>query len=359
MEDYGMTITYDGEKNKILCQGIIKDYPIGGLVCEYARLEPAELKEVLDSYPKRESVRNIENLVEAMDWLQNKLLERYPPVIALMCLTEFNSTIFELVNMAPEEITQKLHEANEVVEAKQVRQYILKNTGADKFCVDTIGGVFSYCYFAFALQYILFKGAFHILFCTEVDETNKTEFAQHQKKVEVILNFYGIDAIKVQQIGFRIINIEGELVSSYTIQSSLSLLLFETAHMIEKEAKIVKCKNCGHYFVVKGRTNSLYCDYPSPQNPNKTCKEIGAQIAMAEKMKNDEATHLYRTLYMRYKMLQKRHPNDATYPEVLKRLVNEAKEWRKKIKNNPDKRNEYIDWIKAFDKREFTKRKRK
>jgi hypothetical protein len=38
---------------------------------------------------------------------------------------------------------------------------------------------------------------------------------------------------------------------------------------------IKKCENpeCGKYFVVKGRSNKIYCDYPAPQNPKLKCSD--------------------------------------------------------------------------------------
>ena len=45
--DIGLRVEYDGKKNVVLAGEIIKEYPIGGLMCEYARLRPIELKEVI------------------------------------------------------------------------------------------------------------------------------------------------------------------------------------------------------------------------------------------------------------------------------------------------------------------------
>lgn len=70
---------------------------------------------------------------------------------------------------------------------------------------------------------------------------------------------------------------------------------------------------------------------------------------MSEKLKNDEATHLYRKIYMRNKMLQKRHPDDQKYPAILRNLVSEAKMWRKKLKQDPKVYSDYLKWVKQFD----------
>ena len=44
----------------------------------------------------------------------------------------------------------------------------------------------------------------------------------------------------------------------------------------------------------EGRSDAVYCSYPSPQNIKKTCKEIGTQVARANKEKSDITTKGYR-----------------------------------------------------------------
>ena len=33
--DFGLAVTYNGKSYTLLCEGIVKDYPVGGLICEY------------------------------------------------------------------------------------------------------------------------------------------------------------------------------------------------------------------------------------------------------------------------------------------------------------------------------------
>lgn len=365
MLDRGMTVEFDGKKNTILCQGIVKDYPIGGMICEYARLKPTDLKEIFDSYPDRNSERTTKNIIKALKWLTERMVKEFDPVIALMCLTECTTGMDNLIVGTQKDLKWLLDSANENVANDAMKQYILRDTGDSKFQVDTIGGVLSYCYYITSMQYVIFKHAFFTLmrYEEEEEEGGKTESHNEDEKiVSNLFDFYTSNSLSIQHINFKIVLIEGKFCSLYTIGSSLSLLLFELAHILDENdkndnvVKIQKCKNCGNYFVINGRSDSKYCDYPSPQNRNKSCKEIGAQIAMSEKLKNDEATHLYRKIYMRNKMLQKRHPNDKKYPAVLKQLVTGAKRWRKKIKENPEVYPDYMNWIKQFDhKNEFSK----
>ena len=42
-------------------------------------------------------------------------------------------------------------------------------------------------------------------------------------------------------------------------------------------------------------------------------------------------TKEYRKVYMRYKMLMRRHPEEESYEEQFNRLTSEVKEWRNKL----------------------------
>ena len=111
---------------------------------------------------------------------------------------------------------------------------------------------------------------------------------------------------------------------------------------------VTKCANCGEYFVPEGRVDVIYCGYPSPQDPKRICKDIGAQVTRANKEKNDIATKEYRKVYMKYKMLTIRHPENREAKKRFEKLMSEIKEWRKKLKNGTSSTEEFLDWLKKF-----------
>lgn len=120
------------------------------------------------------------------------------------------------------------------------------------------------------------------------------------------------------------------------------------AHCDEQNVTFVKCANCGRYFVPDGRKDMIYCPYPASFNSTKTCREIGAQRAFANKAKKDAVTGQYRKLYMRFQMNVKRHPGDSKAYHDFCRLTDEMKSWRKKLKEGSATSEECLEWLNSF-----------
>ena len=154
--------------------------------------------------------------------------------------------------------------------------------------------------------------------------------------------------IDMQHIDFRILSTEKGLENMYTIKTSLSLLIFEHANSCNADVKFVKCSNCGKIFIPEGRSDTIYCSRPSPQNKEKTCREIGAQIARANKEKTDTTTHEYRKVYMRYKMMLSRKPGTREVWKKFDKLTTEVKTWRKKLENGSANTDQFLEWLSQF-----------
>ena len=164
--------------------------------------------------------------------------------------------------------------------------------------------------------------------------------------------FWGLyaDNTDFQHIDFHIMFYDNAFHSIYTIKSSMSLILFEAAHAMDAKTKFVKCKNCGQYFVPVGRSDSLYCGYPSPQDSSKACRDVGANAARARKMKYDVLTQEYRRLYMRFKMAIKRHPERTDLQAQLSELTEGMKLRRKQKEEGTLSADEILEWIASIDK---------
>lgn len=166
-----------------------------------------------------------------------------------------------------------------------------------------------------------------------------------------VMAFWGLYATNTdfQHIDFHIMFYDNAFHSIYTIKSSMSLILFEAAHAMDANTKFVKCKNCGNYFVPVGRSDSVYCGYPAPQDETKECRDVGANATRARKMKNDVLTQEYRRLYMRLKMAIKRHPDDTALQERFQELTEGMKVRKEQKEEGAISVDDILEWLTSFD----------
>jgi hypothetical protein len=336
--DVGLRVEFDGVKNVVL-MGEVKEYPIGGMACEYARLQPTELKEVILSNPYFQDEDLNENGGMALAKLYDSLREKFGVVTAGMVIADFSDLMFSYKTATDDELQGCIKKANDAEGAKNVKSYILEDTGFDEFGTSTIGQAMLMAYFDYASSYAVFKHSFTMLVSDEEYE---------EKQVDGFWSLYSENA-DCQQIDFRILLYEHGFHSVYNIKSSISLIMFEAAHAIDAGTKFVKCKNCGRYFVPVGRSDSLYCGYPSPQDPTKQCRDVGANATRARKMKSDTLTQEYRRLYMRLKMALKRHPDNEELGQQLTELTDGMKLRRQQQKDSVLSTDDILEWLHAFD----------
>lgn len=129
----------------------------------------------------------------------------------------------------------------------------------------------------------------------------------------------------------------------YSFSSLLSVYYFCLLYFIENNIPIKICQNCNKYFIPENRNSSIYCN--RIYEKNKTCKEIGANIAYNEKLKKDEITSLYRKTLSAKKMLANRNPDIPMYLEKYEQWKKEANQFKKYIKNGLKTEEEFKKWI--------------
>ena len=119
----------------------------------------------------------------------------------------------------------------------------------------------------------------------------------NDEQIDRILSLYS-EHVEQQEFDFSIMLYKGKIHSVYSINLSLSFIVFEMAHVVSAETQLVKCRNCNNYFVPIGRADSVYCGYPAPKNVNKDCRDIGAQVTRTKKMKNDVDAGIPKVIYV-------------------------------------------------------------
>jgi len=339
MRDIGLYVEYDGKKNVVIGNGEVKEYPIGGMACEFSRLHPTDIKDYIMKISLFSETDLKEHGGEALMELFELIREDLGSLIATMVMTELSNYLADYTRATEEQLHELIDSENEDINEDEVKKFILKDTGFTEFGISNIGQAFLTAYNVFAKTFCGFMVSFQTLVATEGCD---------QERVDGLLSFYS-ENIDLQHFDFTIMLYEGAFHSVYTIKSLLSLILFETAHVLDTDTKIVKCKNCGKYFVPVGRSDQIYCGYPAPQDESKACRDIGAQNTLKKKRKNDDVASEYRRLYMRFKMSLKRHPEDEELRRRFDDFTYNMKILREKRDSGDISSDDILEWLASQD----------
>ena len=79
-------------------------------------------------------------------------------------------------------------------------------------------------------------------------------------------------------------------------KSIYDLIDYQLRECVNRGIKLRVCKNCGHYFPVRGRGTALYCDITTDQT-GRTCKNAGAFVCWTNKNADTEPFKNYRQEY--------------------------------------------------------------
>ena len=137
------------------------------------------------------------------------------------------------------------------------------------------------------------------LFANVLDMDSK----DHRSVSEKLIAYYkrtDADAFQFcpQLTNFELISAEGEEFFADVLKptSVYDIIDFHLRECIKREVKVRRCKNCGRYFAVTGRSTTEYCNRPY-DNKGRTCKEVGAIAQWARSKKDDDVFNDYRREY--------------------------------------------------------------
>lgn len=105
------------------------------------------------------------------------------------------------------------------------------------------------------------------------------------------------------------------------------------------------CQNCGRIFVPRHRSDEIYCEFSSPQEEGKTCKEYGSRHLWYDRQSQDPALKLWRNIYTAKQMLVRRNPDIKAYADNFDRFKSESAEWKRKYKSGECTADEFISWL--------------
>ncbi len=320
----------------------MRDYPVGGLISEYCRLYPSEIKEIIYKCEGLDNDVTAENMASVLISFRKNLLEAFPPVMAVMISVDFLEFSKEMLMFIQDNKFEEFLERCLSFKEGAIKDFIFEGSPYTGCGYESALQFMLTVYNLFAGEYVTTKYMFNHIFPTE-QESDAQEMVYN-----LCVDLFTTQA-DLQRIDYRLIYTSDQgMIPLYTIHTPMSLLLFEMANCLKKSTVFVKCKNCGQFFVPEGRSDTIYCTYVSPQNGNKTCREIGAQVVRANKEKNDIVTSTYRKTYKRIRMASKRHPHDKQKRELFEKLTTEIKTWRKNLKNGAATTEEFLEWISQF-----------
>jgi len=152
---------------------------------------------------------------------------------------------------------------------------------------------------------------------------------------------------------------EAKKLFFFNISNLLDICLATLSWLAENNMQIKACKHCGRLFVPSGRSDTMYCDYPSPEMKNKTCREYVPYMKWQEKERGDEARKLHKQVYNQKNNLYRRWkekeiggfevPED--YVKMLQndlyRFANQSDEWKNNVENGTATQEEYVKWLKS------------
>ena len=110
-----------------------------------------------------------------------------------------------------------------------------------------------------------------------------------------------VDAPKVNaQFCIRGTGREAEVVEKMYFDQLLDFVYVEFMKGLQKGFVPKRCANCGRWFLQTPGATYAYCAGPAPEDPGKTCREIGASSSFRSKVENNDVWKVHQRAYKKY-----------------------------------------------------------
>lgn len=135
---------------------------------------------------------------------------------------------------------------------------------------------------------------------------------------------------KMESFGYKVLNDENNkpiLCEEILFSDLQSFLFYDFWSGIKKNFIPNQCKQCGRFFLIHAGKYFSYCDTPLPDEPDKTCRDVGARRRYDDKCKNDPVWQTYNRAYK------------AHYARYMKKkmTVSEFEKWSRLASDLRDK----------------------
>ena len=110
-----------------------------------------------------------------------------------------------------------------------------------------------------------------------------------------------VDAPKVNtQFCIRGTGREAEVVEKMYFDRLLDFVYVEFMKGLQKGFVPKRCANCGRWFLQTPGATFAYCAGSAPEDPSKTCREIGAASSFRSKVENNDVWKVHQRAYKKY-----------------------------------------------------------
>ena len=345
MRTNGLMISYDGGKNHILTPRYEKDssYPVGNLMCLLFQGEILDdisriLYNCINACPMNNDVLTQNSIEEA---------ERY--VLDALCYDDFyparRIAQGSFIRVAEQYRALDSQSMSRLLQEELLRVYE-NNMLFNDIGFSNIGTFLRLCfnnYYVDLVNAIVFFAALSAIISGTADEQEK---ATYNELLGILQNPDIVPGIEIKSM----IDTSGAMNNYYVINSFLSLVMFEFAHIESSDVVIRRCQNpdCGKFFTAK-RSDAKYCSFPSPQNPAQLCKNYYPQLLHSKKIKENELDHLIKNTYGRLYNQRRRHPDSADdVTKLISTLQIEADTKKQEVLQKKMTKKNFETWLKSL-----------
>lgn len=126
-----------------------------------------------------------------------------------------------------------------------------------------------------------------------------------------------------------------QLFKTYRVEDMLYAEFFK---MISLDIKVMKCKNCGKYFILKGDYNTKYCDR-FPTGEKYTCQKLATLKNQKDKLNNNPILKEYQKAYKRrYAQVSNKKLSNDEFRLWVEEATSKRDEAAELYNSNPDDR---------------------
>ena len=345
MRSNGLIISYENGMNHVLTSKYHKysSYPVGTLMCQIFQGEILDnisriLKNCINNCPMNKDKLTQDSIEEAEHYINSSILyeDFYP---AQRVSQGSFIRVMEYYRALDSQSMMKLLKE----ELQRVNSVDMPFNDIGFANVGTLLRICFNNYFVDLTNAIYF---FTALASTLSGSANEQEKATYSELLGILQNPDVIPSIEIKSM----VDISGKVANYYVVNSFLSLVVFEFAHIESSDVVIKKCQNpdCGKFFTAK-RSDAKYCNFPSPQNTARLCKDYYPQLLHRKKLRENDLDRFIKNAYGRLYNQKRRHPDRADeVSKFISQIQIEATNNKQKVLQGNMSKKDFEAWLKSL-----------